>query len=176
MGAMYGIFALGTYLAIHQGIFLYTSTLTCLLCLIGILVLHGGLFPKDVIIPGWLCCCDMAKFGTELTWHRIRLPSLCEVTWTRCWAYQSGVLWITLQRQQLQPLLQQLCHHLVCVTPRQDARSKNIYSSHLSIQLCLTSLSLPLLFLFASFHKQRNVSQFPNNWILHRNILRQLLS
>lgn len=44
MGATYGIFTLRSYLAIHQGIFLFTSRCTCLLCLRGISVYYTGDF------------------------------------------------------------------------------------------------------------------------------------
>lgn len=53
MGAPYGIFTRYSYLAIHQGIVLFTSRFTCLLCLRGISVYYTrDFFPKDVIIPG----------------------------------------------------------------------------------------------------------------------------
>lgn len=119
----------------------------------------------------------MTTLGTELTWPGIRLSSLCGVPWTHA-ALMSWVLWITLQRQQLQPLLQQLCHNLVCATPPHYARKENIYSSHLSIYLCLASLSLlfPLFFFSLLFTSGR---MHPNSQTIGSSteiFLRQLLS
>lgn len=113
---------------------------------------QGIFFLRTWLFLSWSWSCSIATLGAELTWQGIRLSSLCEVTWTRC-VCESGVLWITLQRQQLQPLLQQFCHNLVHATPLHNTRNKNIYSSHLSLYFCLLSLFFSLslfLFLFIS--------------------------
>ena len=75
-------------------------------------------------------------------------------------------------------ITQQLCHNLVCATPPHYARKENIYSSHLSIYLCLASLFLissffffPLLFTSGRMH--------PNSQTIGSSteiFLRQLLS
>lgn len=66
MGATYGMLTLYSYLAIHHGIFLFTSRFTCLLCLRGISVCYtGDFFPKDVIIPGLIL---LLWYGHG--WHR----------------------------------------------------------------------------------------------------------
>lgn len=137
-------------------------------------VLHRGFFFLRMwLFPAWSCRYDSATFGTDSRGVGLGRP-LC-VKWLGHAAalIRAGYCGSRYKGNS--------CSHYsnsyVIIWDVRHLRSAHATKTFILLicqYICASHLSFScfLFFFFASFHKWQNASQFSNNWLLHRNILK----
>lgn len=116
----------------------------------------------------------MTTLGAELTWPGTRLSSLCGVPWTHAALIRVGIVahFTKATAAAITPN-----SYVIILYVRHLCTMHAMKTFILLISQCICALHLSFLvsslfFFLAPFHKWQNASQFPNNWLLHRNILK----